>query len=158
MPAFSRATASATNRNLRRSSTVTDRILPVAVWRPPWTSNRCQRLHHHVATQRMRQRLADAHVDQLPHQPRRLRTAIEVDDAVAFGATHQFGCAGGAETSTVALDQDALHRAHAAGADALHVLLDQRLQLLQTLELQVLRRLVGPGGRRPAPAGAEQKP
>ncbi|MDV7396078.1 hypothetical protein RZS08_32095, partial [Arthrospira platensis SPKY1] len=43
--------------------------------------------HQHLAAQGVRQRLGDAHIDHLADQARAVRAAVEVDNAVALGAT-----------------------------------------------------------------------
>jgi hypothetical protein len=41
----------------------------------------------------MGQGLGDAHIDHLSDQALTHRPSVKVDDAVAFGAAHQLGCA-----------------------------------------------------------------
>jgi hypothetical protein len=106
--------------------------------------------HQHLAAQRMRQRLGDAHVDHLAHQPRPFgppsKLTMRLHSVRPISSAGSFLAAG-----ATALDQDALHRAHAAGADALHVGFDRGLQVLQALELDLVRRVVGQVGRRACP-------
>ena len=101
----------------------------------------------------MRQRLGDAHVQHLPHQPGPLRPAVKVDDAVAFGAAHQFLRV----LFAWARHQNALGGAHAAGADALHVGFHGGLQVLQALQFHLVRGVVGQVGRGRAGPGAEDE-
>ena len=74
--------------------------------------------HRHLAAQRVRQRPAVMRTSTI--WPTRRGGAGEVDDAVALGAAHQLGRV----LARGAFDQDALHRADAAGADAPHVVVE----------------------------------
>ncbi len=82
-----------------------------------------------------------------------MRAAVEVDDAVALGAPHQLG----GILLRRAFDEDALHGADAAVADAAYVRLECGLQMLQSPQLDVVRRVVGEVGRRRARARAEDE-
>jgi hypothetical protein len=87
------------------------------------------------------------------HLADQARLALEVDHAVAFGAAHEFGRV----LARGALDQDALHRALAAGADGAHVVVDGGLQVLQARELDFVRRVVVQRRGRRAGARAEDE-
>src|SRR5439155_12846029 len=99
-------------------------------------------LHQDLAAQGALCGLGDGDVQHLAYQP---RLALEVDHAVALGAAHQLGRV----LTRSAFDQDALHRAQAAGADGAHAVVNRGLQVLQALELDGMRRVVGQvgGGR-----------
>jgi hypothetical protein len=104
----------------------------------------------HFAAQCVGLGLGDGHVHHLSHQA---LAAGEVDHAVAFGAAHEFAAIalGGA------FDQDALHLAHQALADALDVAVDHGLQLVQAAQLDFVRRVVVQVGGGRARARAEDE-
>ena len=96
----------------------------------------------------------DVHVDHLPDQPRRLRAAVEIDDAVALGAAHQF----------------AAHRLRDGPSTRMRCTVPTRLALMRRtlssmaacsccrrLQLHRLRRVVGQRGGRRARARAEDE-
>ena len=95
----------------------------------------------------------DAHVNHLADQAGGLLAAAEIDGAVAFGAAHEFLRI----LARGAFHQDALHDAHAAGADGALALLQRGLHALQAAQLDFVRGVVLQIGGGRAGAGAEDE-
>ena len=89
----------------------------------------------------------------LTHQPHAVGSSRKIHHAVALGTARHFG----GIFARRALYQNTLHSAQAAVANALHVGLNGGLQMVQALELQIVRGLVVQIGRGCAGAWAEYK-
>jgi len=91
----------------------------------------------------MRQGGVNSHIDHLTHQAHAVGAGWKVDHPVALGAASHFG----GVFARWALYQNALHRVQATVANAFHIGFNGGLQMVQTLELDIMRCFILQVGR-----------